>query len=75
MSKEYKPIPGYEGLYEIAMDGSVRSLDRFGVDGRRLKGKDKTLHEKPNGYPTVKLTKDGKTISHNIKYLIDKTFK
>ncbi|MCY8997852.1 hypothetical protein MOE58_19650 [Bacillus inaquosorum] len=57
------------------MDGSVRSLDRFGVDGRRLKGKDKTLHEKPNGYPTIKLTKDGKTISHNIKYLIDKTFK
>ncbi|MGO0713248.1 NUMOD4 domain-containing protein [Bacillus subtilis] len=70
MSKEYKPIPGYEGLYVIAMDGSVISLDRFRVDGRRLKGKDKTLHEKPNGYSSVKLTKDGKTISHNIKYLI-----
>ncbi|WP_414017951.1 hypothetical protein [Bacillus amyloliquefaciens] len=57
------------------MDGSVRSLERFWIDGRRLKGKDKTLHEKPNGYPSVKLTKSGKTISNNIKYLIDKIFK
>lgn len=74
LHKKYKPIPGYEGLYEIAADGSVRSLDRLGVDGRRLRGKDKTLHKKPNGYLSVKLTKDGKSVSYNIEQLIYEIF-
>ncbi|MGG1104252.1 NUMOD4 domain-containing protein [Bacillus subtilis] len=74
MQKKYKPIPGYEGLYEISADGSVRSLNRLGVDGRRLRGKDKTLHEKPNGYPSLKLTKDGKTVSYSIQQIIHKVF-
>lgn len=56
ITKEYRPVPGYEGLYEIAADGSVRSLDRVSINGRKLKGQDKTLHGKPNGYATVKLT-------------------
>ncbi|QXE03195.1 NUMOD4 domain-containing protein [Terribacillus sp. DMT04] len=74
MDKEYRPVPGYKGLYEIAVDGSVRSLDRIGVDGRRLQGQDMLGYGKPNGYASVKLTKDGKSISHNVKKLIEKTF-
>lgn len=41
--EEWRPIPGYEGLYEVSAHGQVRSLDRIivGSDGvpQRRKGK------------------------------------
>ena len=35
----WKPVVGYEGLYEVSSYGRVRSLDKITTDGRRIKGK------------------------------------
>ena len=35
----WKPVVGYEGLYECSNLGRVRSLDKITADGRRIKGK------------------------------------
>lgn len=65
-----KPVPGYEGLYEVSSDGRVWSLNyhRQGIR-KELKGKlDK------NGYHEVGLRKDGKKISYRAHRLIALTF-
>lgn len=73
MTEEWKPIPDYEGLYEVSSLGNIRSLDRFMyskrwnkeslIKGRILKP---TLYK--NGYLRVELTdKDGNR--KNIQYI------
>lgn len=39
MLEEWRPIIGYEGIYEASSLGRLRSLDRRGKDFRKLKGK------------------------------------
>jgi len=39
MQEDWRPVVGYEGLYEVSDHGRVRSLDRIDTAGRRLKGK------------------------------------
>ena len=59
MIEEWRPVVGYEGLYEVSNTGRVRSLDRY-VKG---KGKSYFLHKgrilspgiKPEGYLVVRL--------------------
>ena len=64
MREEWRPVVGYEGLYEVSNMGRVKSLERTVWDNR---GYYKTVHErilKPNkdsnGYLQVPLCKDGK---------------
>ena len=44
MSETFRPVVGYEGVYEVSNMGNVRSVDRVITDAlgrrRRLKGKD-----------------------------------
>lgn len=62
----WKPIYGYEGLYEVSNIGKVRSLDRY-VDfrGRKRIFKGRILKFKKAGsddeYQSVALSKNGKT--------------
>ena len=35
----WKPVVGYEGLYEVSSLGRVRSLDKITADARNIKGK------------------------------------
>lgn len=61
--EQWKPVPGYEGLYEVSDQGSVKTLH-----GRRWNGNHwgqvpfrlmkQTVGRQ--GYPVVRLTKDGK---------------
>jgi len=62
----WKPIPGWEGLYEVSDLGSVRSLRRV-VEGRRasigrislpVKGRVLRASVSPKGYPRVWLCRD-----------------
>lgn len=54
----WRPIPGYEGLYEVSNTGQVRSLDKFDSLGVFWEGK--LLSKlKVRGYFMVKLRKDG----------------
>ena len=54
----WKPVVGYEGLYEVSSFGRVRSLDRICPKGRIRKGKSKKLTIDKKGYLTVGLSKN-----------------
>ena len=62
------PIKGYEGLYEIRRDKSIRSLHK-----RNKTGKIKIRIDR-GGYETVRLTKNGVTKTHWIHRLLLQTF-
>ena len=59
MIEEWRPISGYEGLYEVSSYGRVRSLDRYIIDilgHRRLqKGKVLSSIKDKGGYLVVNL--------------------
>ena len=56
MREEWRPVVGYEGLYEVSNMGNVKSLNYNGI------GKEKLLKPLNNGhgYLRVVLCKDGK---------------
>lgn len=57
----WKPIKGYEGLYEVSNKGNVRSLDRHVMCGKQyclLKGKPIKPYYTPMGYLMVSLSKN-----------------
>ena len=60
MNEEWRPIPGYEGMYEISDFGNVRSLDRIDSNGRRRKGV--PIHTKLDGggYCLLHICKESK---------------
>lgn len=61
--ERWKPIPGYEGLYEISDRGNVRSVGRTVIakNGVVMKYRQKPLKQAlRNGYLHVSLRKDGK---------------
>lgn len=62
MKKVWKPVVGYEGLYEVNQFGCIRSINR------RWSGLILKQQEKRNGYMYVSLFKNGyKTLTvHNI---------
>ena len=71
----WKPVKGYEGLYEVSENGDIRSLDRYvktdilHVKTRLIKGRNIKLNLKSNGYYTADLCKEGKvrtTLVHRI---------
>ena len=64
----WKPVVGYEGLYEVSDQGRIRSLHGKRWSGSHWYEHPPTLMRTPlarSGYPVVKLTKDGagKTIT------------
>ena len=66
--EEWKPIPGYEGLYEVSNYGRVRSF-KWSSNGKILSpGKD------GSGYCFVNLCKDGKAKLRTIHRLVAEAF-
>ena len=55
----WKPVPGYEGSYEVSDQGRVRSLAQTTSDGRRLKAKILTGRPQKSGHLSVSLTSGG----------------
>lgn len=76
--ENWKPIPGYEGCYEVSDQGRVRSLGRtiFYRDGRTKTIRERIL--KPNntgkGYKNVSLWKDHKVQVKLIHALVTEAF-
>ena len=54
----WKPVVGYEGLYEVSSFGRVRSLDRYDGRGWWIKGRILKLSMNKKGYLTVGLSKN-----------------
>lgn len=78
MSEVWKPVTGYEGLYEVSDLGRVRSLDRVvtGKDGRDERHNGKILRSQKlyNGYLEVHVSKNGKRKHRTIHSLVAEAF-
>lgn len=71
MDKEiWKPIKGYEGLYEASNYGNVRSLKRNNTNGKVLK----PYTHKTNGYNYVSLSKNNIRKTKRVHALIVEAF-
>lgn len=71
-----KPIPGYEGIYEIDIYGNVYSLKRM-VRGGKQEVKERTLkpiRHKWHGYTVISLAKDGKATQYRLHRLVASVF-
>ena len=72
MIEEWRPVVGYEGLYEVSNTGQVRSLDRFYY--RLHKGKVLSPAKDRYGYLTVTLNCNGKSKTIKIHRLVAEAF-
>lgn len=74
MNEIWKPITGYEGLYEVSNLGRVRSLDRRDSLGRMRFGKVLKQNDDGNGYPFIALHNNGKTKQMHIHRIVANAF-
>lgn len=73
----WKPIKGYEGLYEVSTLGNVRSVDRYVMNGNRcclLKGKPRKPYFISTGYLMADLFKNGQGKKYLIHRLVAEAF-
>lgn len=77
-SEIWKPIKGYEGMYEISNKGNVKSIDRIIEDciGRKKLYKGKILKKEKSihGYYQVPLYKNGKAKLFSVHRLVAYAF-
>jgi hypothetical protein len=67
----WKPIPGFEDIYEVSSLGRVKSVDRFDPAGRRQIGQLRTVQmNKWHEYYAINLRKDRKTHSKKVHHLV-----
>lgn len=72
--EEWRPVCGWERLYEVSSDGRVRSLDRVDWRGQRYRGRMLTLNVKSGGYLTVGLCDNGEHRTRAIHRLVAEAF-
>lgn len=68
------PVEGFEGSYVVSNFGRVRSLDRYGYNGARLRGRLLAVHLDPDKYRKVSLRKDGRSSPVFVHRLVAMTF-
>lgn len=71
MKERWKPIPGYEGLYEVSSFGRVRRSSA----GHLYRKDDVLPFELHQGYPRIILNKNGCPHRFNVHILVLETFK
>ena len=74
MNENWRPIPGYEGVYEVSDLGRVRSLDRIDARGRRICGRALRPGITRSGHLQVNLCLDGKRRWTYVHRLVLMTF-
>lgn len=79
MNREiWKPVNGYEGIYEVSNKAEVRSIDRYvnGVNGsmRFIKGKLIIPHINNNGYLLCDLYKENKRKNYLLHRIVAEAF-
>lgn len=76
--EKWKPVVGYEGLYEVSSKGRVRSVDRVLIDriGREklFRGQSIATHLNKYGYPICKLWMGSKGKTSTIHRLVALSF-
>ena len=68
--EEWRPVPGYEGLYEVSNTGRVASLNYMHTGKRAM------LSQKAekNGYKKVLLYKDGRRVMKSVHRIVAEAF-
>lgn len=78
MDETWRPVVGYEGLYEVSSKGAVRSVERVVVrsNGRkhRVASKVRSLATMPKGHLRVTLIRDGQPRTHTVHALVLSAF-
>jgi hypothetical protein len=78
MTETWKPVVGFEGLYEVSNAGCIRSLDRLvphRSGGTRLvRGKVLRATRGSNGYPLVDLSQEGTRTTRTVHSLVAEAF-
>ena len=75
--EEWKPIKGYEGLYEVSNFGKVKSCDRYANNHSKIQYRPERLlkdYKSKTGYKYVSLSKDGKITTYTIHRLVANAF-
>lgn len=67
-TESWRPVKGYEGIYEVSSLGRVRSLERTVT----IPGKIKQLSNKP--FPHCLLSKNGDTKNKSVRVLMAEAF-
>lgn len=74
MIEEWRPIEGYEGVYEVSSYGRVRSLDRYDSNNHFLKGRILKLCADKYGYLNVGLSLGNKEKKYKVHRLVAEAF-
>ena len=70
MNEVWRPVKGYEGLYEVSDYGRVRSLARVDSSGKRRRGVMLEARPSGSGYRKVSLSNHGKVMQINLHKLV-----
>jgi NUMOD4 motif/HNH endonuclease len=73
-TEQWRPVVGYEGLYEVSDRGRVRSLDTVDSLGRKHAGQIRKLTIATNGYMQLALNRDGHKRIHRVHRLVLEAF-
>lgn len=71
--EKWKDIVGYEGMYQVSDNGSVRSIDRI-INGKIAHGKILATWFDRKGYEVVGLWKDGVRKNQRVHRLVAEAF-
>lgn len=74
MTEEWRPIVGYEGLYEVSSYGRVRSLDKYDSMNRFYEGRILKLFADRLGYLRAQLYSNSKRKSFLVHRLVAEAF-
>ena len=74
MIEEWRPVVGYEGLYEVSNTGRVRSLDKYDSMNRFLRGRILRLFTDGLGYLRAQLYSNSKRKSFLVHRLVAQAF-
>lgn len=74
MKEVWKPIEGYEGLYEVSNLGRVRSLELRNGSGRHQKVAILSSTDNGHGYKIIGLRINGKRKNHYVHRLVAQAF-
>lgn len=74
--REWRPVPGYEGLYEVSNDGMVKSLEKYTQGRKHRLLPERIMKQWRNQfvYFIVALTKDRKTSYKRVHRLVAQAF-
>lgn len=78
MTESWKPVTGYEGLYEVSDQGRVRSLDRVIAEKsgktRRFRGRELKTQIDSAGYSTLQLWRDNRCKLRRVHTIVAEAF-